>query len=258
MTEHCHISDAPMEIEATGIHTGVVGYLQGIPAEPRPEVLGYNSGVLCVVMSMILLLIFAIRNFKTFFRTLFQDAWSLRKRDNVFDEKDASATGGSWLLGLQVCVWESLILLGIVNYEDGSIMLRYHVMILTAMLMGAVSAFYLFQLGVYKILGYVFSDGVGSDQLMRGFTSTQGLLGFSLLFPALGILFYPSAVNMLIIVGLVLYILARLIFICKGFRIFYDNYSSILYFFLYLCSLEVVPLALIYKGILLLNKGYII
>lgn len=258
MYEHCHISDTPFEIEATGLHTGPVGYLQGIPVEPRPEVLGYNSGVLCVVMSMILLLIFSVRNFKTFFRTLFQDAWNLRKRDNVFDEKGTNATGGSWLLGLQVCVWESLILLGMVNYEDSTIVDRWHVMVVTGLLLGGTVLFYFWQLGVYKVLGYVFSDGVGSGQLMRGFTSSQGILGFALMFPAIGILFYPSAVNTLIIVSLVLYILARLVFICKGFRIFYDNYSSILYFFLYLCSLEVVPLALIYQGILLLNKGYII
>lgn len=258
MNEHCHIFDAPLEIEATGIHTGAVGYLQGIPVELRPEVLGYNSGVLSVVMAMILLLIFSVSNFKTFFRTLFQDAWSLRKRDNVFDEKDASATGGSWLLGLQVCVGESLILLGVVNHENGALISHFHVMGFTALLLGTTFLFYFCQLGIYKMLGYVFSDGVGGDQLIRGFTSSQGILGFTLLFPAIGILFYPSAVNVLIIVSLVLYLLARLVFICKGFRIFYDNYSSILYFFLYLCSLEVVPLALIYQGILLLNKGYII
>ena len=48
--------------------------------------------------------------------------------------------------------------------------------------------------------------------------------------------------------GSVLYLVVRLIFICKGFRLFYDNLLSSVYFILYLCTLEIAPLILLYKG----------
>jgi len=38
-----------------------------------------------------------------------------------------------------------------------------------------------------------------------------------------------------------LYLVARLIFIIKGIRIFYSNLTSIVYFILYLCAVEIVP-----------------
>ncbi|MBR5727625.1 MAG: DUF4271 domain-containing protein, partial [Muribaculaceae bacterium] len=44
----------------------------------------------------------------------------------------------------------------------------------------------------------------------------------------------------------ILYICARFIFIFKGIRIFYSNLLSILYFILYLCGVEIVPLIVIY------------
>jgi len=49
----------------------------------------------------------------------------------------------------------------------------------------------------------------------------------------------------MLLVAAGLYICARLVFICKGFRIFYGNLSSIVYFLLYLCAVEMVPLALV-------------
>ena len=47
--------------------------------------------------------------------------------------------------------------------------------------------------------------------------------------------------------GIVLYIIARVIFICKGFIVFYDNFYSLLYFILYLCTLEIAPIAIMVK-----------
>ncbi|MBP3590263.1 MAG: DUF4271 domain-containing protein, partial [Muribaculaceae bacterium] len=39
-----------------------------------------------------------------------------------------------------------------------------------------------------------------------------------------------------------IYVSARLIFIIKGFKIFYNGFISLIYFILYLCTLEIVPL----------------
>ncbi|WP_367617564.1 DUF4271 domain-containing protein, partial [uncultured Duncaniella sp.] len=38
------------------------------------------------------------------------------------------------------------------------------------------------------------------------------------------------------------------------FRLFYDNFGSLLYFILYLCTLEIVPLVLIYRAVLVLHN----
>ncbi|MDE6169760.1 MAG: DUF4271 domain-containing protein, partial [Duncaniella sp.] len=53
--------------------------------------------------------------------------------------------------------------------------------------------------------------------------------------------------------AVVFYFLTRILFICKGFRLFYDNFGSLLYFILYLCTLEIVPLVLIYRVILFMQ-----
>jgi NhaC family Na+:H+ antiporter len=58
------------------------------------------------------------------------------------------------------------------------------------------------------------------------------------------LMLYPAHGKVLLAVAAALYFSARLIFIFKGFRIFYSNLSSILYFLLYLCAVEIVPLVI--------------
>jgi hypothetical protein len=75
-----------------------------------------------------------------------------------------------------------------------------------------------------------------------GFKSTQAFLGLTLLPVLFLLMLYPTYGKLLLGVAAGLYLLARLIFIYKGFRIFYSNLSSIIYFILYLCAVEIVPL----------------
>lgn len=51
---------------------------------------------------------------------------------------------------------------------------------------------------------------------------------------------------MVFVVAAAAYIAARVTFIAKGFRLFYDNFLSLLYFILYFCTLEIAPVAALY------------
>ena len=103
-------------------------------------------------------------------------------------------------------------------------------------------------------MGYTFSDKVGSKLWIDGFKSSQALLGLLLLPVLVLVMLYPSSGKLLLSVAATLYLVARLIFIYKGIRIFYGNLTSILYFILYLCAVEIVPL-FIMMGVTLWISG---
>ena len=106
---------------------------------------------------------------------------------------------------------------------------------------------YLFQLLMCMLIGYVFTDKAEAVQWRRGQNAVSVLLGMALLLPTLAALFYPSVTAAMLILAAVLYIISRIIYIIKGFRIFYINFPSLLYFILYLCSVEIVPLVAAYS-----------
>lgn len=109
------------------------------------------------------------------------------------------------------------------------------------------AAYYLFEIAAYSTVGWVFGGKFAYTQWIKGFNASQSLLGITLIVPALIVLFNPSLGKSMTIIAIVLYGLARFIFICKGFRIFYKNPYSLIYFILYLCALEIAPLVSIFK-----------
>lgn len=82
---------------------------------------------------------------------------------------------------------------------------------------------------------------------MRGFFASQALLGLMLTVPALSLIFYPGAAAIVVWVGVALYVIARLLFFSKGFRFFYTNLFSLLYFILYLCTVEIAPILFMWR-----------
>lgn len=102
------------------------------------------------------------------------------------------------------------------------------------------------QLAGYNCVGFAFTGPAESRAWIRAFMASQSLLGYLIVIPTLGALFYPHfAVGFLIAAG-VMYVACRILFYIKGFAFFYTSFSSLFYFFLYLCTLEIVPLAVVW------------
>lgn len=246
ISQSSHITDAPVETGAQVFNTVVTPYMQGMPVELRPELLGYNSGILCIVMAMMLLVVFNIRQYPKFFSSTLHDIWSLRERNHLFDTRTVNETRAFVVCIIQMCVCEALLAVAAVNRYSAIPSSR--LLLMSGVLIGIAGGYYLWQLVVYNFLGYVFYDKFSTSLWLRGFNASQTLLGAVLLVPALAVLFYPSATGWLLTASISLYFCVRLAFVYKGFRIFYQNFASLLYFILYLCSVEIIPLILLFNG----------
>ena len=246
--------DGPvLQSELQGMTLGVVPYTQGLPPLERKGLPGYDSGVLCLLIGMFLLLASNFRHYSTFFKNFLGDLLSVRRREKTFGVRTFSETGVQASIVLIACFCEGIIInsafverpvIGPVSGEFFVIGART----LMALL------YYLWQLAAYGVVGSIFTDKVSARMWMKGFNASQSLLSMLIVVPAVVVLFNPSASHIVIILGLIAYFVARFAFICKGFRLFYDNFGSLLYFILYLCSLEIVPLVLLYRAVLFIHN----
>lgn len=231
--------------EHAATHTGKVGYYTGVPCIPRRPVLGYDSLVMTLVIGVFLIIAVNLRHYSTFLKTFWSNIFSVRRRQNAFDERATVSEARVMLsLVMLLCLGEGILLYTGLNISDVEGIPTFEgvtLLILVALI------YYLWQLGVYRLIGYVFTTRRRAVSWFKGFTSSQALLAVMLAPPAMLALFMPALGTVLTAVGLVLYVVARLFFIIKGFRIFYHNSFSLVYFILYLCSLEIIPLIFIYK-----------
>ncbi len=223
----------------------------GLDGTPRTINVGDNSGVLTMVTVVLVLMMISYRHCRRLFATLWQEMWAMRHRHNVFDERTTNETHVLTLMAMQWCMCTGLLLysgLGITGTALQPAKAFVDTGCLTLLMMG----YYAMQWIACQVLGYTFSTPAGRRLFVQGFTASQSLLSFALIIPSLVSIIYPSASFTAVIVGAALYLTARIVFIIKGFRIFYTNFGSLFYFILYLCTLEIAPIILVYNLALLL------
>ncbi|MDE6286589.1 MAG: DUF4271 domain-containing protein [Muribaculaceae bacterium] len=212
----------------------------GRPAEPRVLHPARQPGVLGVLAVLFVACLLVYSYFGRAMAESVNDLWSLRSRENAFDDTAAGRRRVQWVLALQYAAYVGLLLYSIVDPvpEADSPMAMRHILAM----MTVAGGYYVFQLGVYNVLAYTFApDAVAGRRWVDGFQASQGITGLVLAVPVLAMVFYPDAVTECMTAAVTVYFLGRVIFIIKGFRIFYTGYTSLVYFILYLCTLEIVP-----------------
>lgn len=244
----CFEWQAPSGTEAAGTDSGVVAWTEGVAPQPRPLLPGYDDGVTSLVAAIFILLAVSVSRHTTFLKTFASALLSGRRAQNTFDDEhtvDESRITAALLL--VCCVCEGIIAYFAATLAGADAPPFATIAAATAgaaLLMGC-------QTAAYVLTGYAFAPRQGDTrQWLRGFFASQSLLGLCLAVPALALLFYPGAAMAGVGAGAALYIIARLMFITKGFRFFYTNMFSLVYFILYLCTLEIVPV------IFLCRKGF--
>ncbi|MBR1882522.1 MAG: DUF4271 domain-containing protein [Muribaculaceae bacterium] len=216
------------------------------PAVPRKSLLIEDTGAMLLLLATVLFLTVSYRTGYKYIENFFHNMFSVRRRDNLFEDHTVKETQILSALVAVACVAEGL--LGYfalsLHVPDLRLALAGQPTLAIGLLSAIALAFYLAQLVCFHLLGYVFADKVSTKLWLDGFKASQSILGIALL-PVAGIaLAVPSLVKAMLIVGIILYFCVRILFICKGLRIFYSNLLSLVYFILYLCTVEIVPLAL--------------
>lgn len=202
-----------------------------------------------VIFLMLILITAGMFNF-TFCRKVFKspahDLWGIRERENVFDEAPSFEARTFMILIFQLIVSESLLLY-LWFSSSGYHAATYSDMNITLGMLAALSAgYYLFQLGAYSVVGWTFADATGCRMWLRGFVVSTGILGLVLPIPVIVAMFYPETSVIMTATGAIFFIISKIFFILKGYRIFFHNFFSLVYFILYLCALEIIPVILVY------------
>ena len=237
----------------TAVHRTVTGIVLVDPhprhdATPRRTDHTDLSWVLLGIFAVFALICLRMSRNSEFFKSLLRDLTSVRERHNIFDD---TVRETSFLLLLTVmCAITEAVLLYTVMLSFGLLPAALTPTRGMLLCLAATGAYCILMPGVYWLMGRIFSDGLRTRIWLRGFTASQGLLGLSLLPLALIALFYPAATGVVLPLAGALFAIVKIIFISKGFRIFFTDFSSWLLFLYYLCSLELVPLILTYTAAL--------
>ena len=226
--------------------TSTESWHDGLEPAPRANNAGSHTGLLAALAIIFIVIAYNFRHLARLVKIYTEDLVKVRHgRDNVFDERPATDFNILVLLIILFVVCGGILLSAAININIGGYD-RPGPIEFVIQVTAIVAGYYLFQLLAYQTLGYTFTPTEGRREWIRGFFASQALLGIVLALPASLTIFYPHTMGWTILAGIICYFIARIFFILKGFRIFYDRISSLLYFILYLCTLEIIPLIWVY------------
>ncbi|MCH5234128.1 MAG: DUF4271 domain-containing protein [Muribaculaceae bacterium] len=228
------------------------------PSEVTPLRQQDSLGVSFILSGMFLLFLTIALRFHNNIKyavKMFRNIVETRTRQNIFDDT-VRETSLIVLLNILWCVCVGIIGYSIYQFQFPSEMTFHHRSI--GMLWGmAVAVVYsLFMWWAYSGVGWVFSDKSHSELWVKGFASSQALMTPALFITSLLSICRPETAIGAGVASAIVFILVKLVFIWKGYRIFFSQFSSWVLFLCYLCSLEIVPLILCYRCALFLGKEF--
>lgn len=214
----------------------------GLTPLPRPDTLSPHSAVTSLVIILFTFIALCSRHLRHILSSIATEMLGVRRRNNAFDTHTAAESRTLAILILLAATCLAVILGAFITPAYAASPSLF------ASLLALTAGCYIFRLIACSVVGYTFTDSANSASWRRGLNLSQGLLGLLLLPPAVIILFYPALARPLIIISAIIWLAIRISFIYKGFRIFYNSYGSFVYFILYLCTLEVIPIIAVYSA----------
>lgn len=211
-------------------------------------------GIVLLLIVSFLLVSFCWRSGRKYFSSIFNNLIDVRRRGNHFDDHTMSETRIMIALILQTILMEGIIFYFAMNIYNPEAMI-FSPSLNIVFMVGIAGGYYLLQLLIFRIIGYVFSQSGETHIWIQGFNASQALMGLALAPVAFMMLFVPKYNELMLYVAVALYTVARLAFLIKGFRIFFNKFFQCGYFILYLCAVEIVPLIFAYKGTLLIYQS---
>lgn len=239
-------------------------YMRGMekPEVQKKGVWGGMSWVYLALTVMFCVICLKFKGNSRYMKALYSDLIDTRLRSNVFDETVRETSllvlmNIMWVLNAGVMLWTAVRQYSGL-YEGVGAVLSPNSMSITcpewigiSICAGVSAVCMLIQMIAYWVVGNVFSDRHKTGLWVKGAAASTALETF-LLFPiSLLMLIYPEWHEMLLWMGIGVFILGKIVFLYKGFRIFFAEISSWMLFLYYLCSLEIVPLILTYFGAVL-------
>lgn len=214
---------------------------------PARELNHTNYDWLTVLLLIALVLFASLRTiWGKYIVSLFQSVINYPTSIRMFQEKNTSTLQGAFQLDVIFYLLFSAFIFQLFNFF--SIQLPYGNLKLYLFSLGLISVYFLSKKLIYRFLGFLVEKPAETGEFLYNMDNFARVAGIVLLPVVTVIAFYPfSNLAVPVFSGVILVAAIYFLLIIRGFIILLKKQFSIFYLFLYFCTLEILPLVLLYK-----------
>ncbi len=231
------------EIELAAVHS-VQDKGLGLP---NREVHRQNTDWLTILLIVILVLFASVRTtYSKYLNSLFQSIFNYSTSQRMFQEKNYSFLHAAFRLEIYFYLTFAIFLYQVFNFFN--IGFQYHNISLFFFSFGLVLVYFIGKKTIYKLIGLVVEGTYETSEYLFNLDNINRVMGITL-FPIIALVaFYPFENRMVpLIAGVISVAFLYFLLLFRGFKILLRKQFSIFYLFLYFCTLEFLPLVLLYK-----------
>ena len=214
---------------------------------PMRERKPYSTDWITVVLFVTIILFATIRySYFKYIANLFISLFNYATSVRMWNEKNYPASHGAYrldaifIITLSLFIFQALSLFKWKQSPQG--LLTYFI------ILGCVGAYYFGKKLCYKIIGSLFQNQAETSEYLFNLDNFNRITGILLLPITILIAFAPfENPSFILFFGLFIFLSFNIVLLKRGMLILLKKHFSIFYLFLYLCTLEFLPLLLIYK-----------
>jgi len=210
-----------------------------------------NTDWLTIILLIATILVASVRiSYSKYVKSLFQSLVNYSTSFRMFGEKNYSILHGAFRLELLFYITFSIFVYHVIHHFQLTLVHQKLSLYLSSFIF--VLLYYFGKKIVYSALGLIFEGTAETKEYLFNVDNFNRSLGL-VLFPIVALInYYPAnnPVNM-VIAGIFIVVVFYIFLIQRGISILLRKQFSIFYLFLYLCTLEFLPLLLLYKVVVL-------
>jgi len=214
---------------------------------PSKIITSHGTDWLTVIFMLLLVLFASLRNsYSKYLGNLFKSAINYSTAFRMFREKNYSLLHGAHRLEIFFYIIFSVFLFQAIRFFPVEV--NKSNLSLFFFCLGITLAYYFIKKLAYKITGVITETSNESNEYLFNMDSINrvgGLILFPLVITGVFFPYSPSGVS--VFLGLFVLLIMYLKLLQRGILILFKKQFSIFYLFLYFCTLEFVPLVLLYK-----------
>lgn len=209
----------------------------------RAESLANSTWVGVLIIFMIVALLIAVAKHRKQYTELLRNILKSKERVVNYDDEQTSFWA-NLLLWIVVVLSYSLFALSLLaNYQQATPPTYYFFIII-----GTIALYLLLKYFIIWAFGFTFKAKMQTSTYTTNYFVIISTLGLALLPISTTLIYATASLGLTAIISASILIIAALILITlKLIQIFFKKIDSLLYIFLYLCTLEIVPILMMIK-----------
>ncbi len=254
-----HVEKSPFVQELDSVtHTRSDSVLslqpKGIAGDPVPYQFRTDSVVTSLIMLSFFCMVWVISRSRRYLQLQLKQFFRQRQRENLFVERTQTEMRGQVFLIFQTCFLLGVLFFDYTQERQEQVFNLVSPYWLLGTSVAICCLYYLLKISLYSFVNNVFFTARQRAQWSQAYLLCVLGLGVMLLPVTLLVVYFDLSFQNMFVCVLILLLFDKLLLIYKSFSIFFGYTFGWVHLILYFCTLEIVPLLMLFRAIAYVNN----